>query len=233
MCVRALRHCSAPCLRAFSLLRALHTSPRVQSTLDACTRASPHAVSPTTSGHAHDALTRQHALARQTLDVMLVRHWPLADRRPAGRWRTWHAHDSQMPRHLRCSRGPCVIHTLCLPFTIAVGTVCSEMMMTSEMKTRNTMMKTDDTMEDASECVSPATAPLMRQNARASTPPLHRSTAERADGTVRRKSRAVARRAGGSTAGRPTRRRRRSTASRNNAVSKRVCADRQRIAART
>ena len=93
------------------------------------------------AGDAH-ALTQQHTLARPKLDVMLE-HWPLAGRRPAGRWRIWHAHDPQMPRRRRCSRGPCVIHTLCLPFTTAVATVCSEIMMTSEMETNETMQKTE------------------------------------------------------------------------------------------
>ena len=71
-----------------------------------------------------------------------------------------------MPRHLRCSRGPCVIHTLCLPFTTTVVTVCSEMMMTKEMKTNDKMMKTEKTMEDAIECARPAPTALMRESAR-------------------------------------------------------------------
>ena len=52
-------------------------------------------------------------------------------------------------RYVRCSRGPCVIHTLCPPFTTAVATVCSEIMMTSEMETNETMQKTENTMEEA------------------------------------------------------------------------------------
>ena len=44
------------------------------------------------------------------------------------------------------------------------------MMMTSEMETNETMQKTENTMEDASECALPAPAALMRANSRASTP---------------------------------------------------------------
>ena len=44
---------------------------------------------------------------------------------------------------------------LCPPFTTAVATVCSEMMMTSEMETNETMQKTENTMEDACECAPP------------------------------------------------------------------------------
>ena len=59
---------------------------------------------------------------------------------------------------------------LCMPFTTTVATVCSEIMMTSEMETNETMQKTENTMQDASECARPAPAALMRENARASTP---------------------------------------------------------------
>ena len=44
------------------------------------------------------------------------------------------------------------------------------MMMTSEMKTNDTMKKTENTMEDASECALPAPAALMRESTCASTP---------------------------------------------------------------
>ena len=89
---------------------------------------------------------------------------------PSAGWRPAHTHDPQMPRRLRCSRGPCVIHTLCLPLSTAVATVCSEIMMTSEMETNETMQKTENTMQDARECARPASAALMRENALASTP---------------------------------------------------------------
>ena len=41
-----------------------------------------------------------------------------------------------------------------MPFTTTVATVCSEMMMTSEMKTNDTMKKTEDTMEDTPSITS-------------------------------------------------------------------------------
>ena len=44
-----------------------------------------------------------------------------------------------------------------MPFTTAFATVCSEIMMTSEKKTNDTMQKTEGTTEDASEC-APARA---------------------------------------------------------------------------
>ena len=52
------------------------------------------------------------------------------------------------------------------------------MMMPSEMKTRNTMMKAEGTMDDASECVSPAPATLMRQNTREPATRKHLSKAK-------------------------------------------------------
>ena len=67
---------------------------------------------------------------------------------------------------------------LCMPFTTTVATVCSEMMMISEMKTNDTMKKTEDTMEDVKECVPLAFAARMRQIARASTPPRESQDAE-------------------------------------------------------
>ena len=42
------------------------------------------------------------------------------------------------------------------------------MMMTSEMETNETMQKTENTMQDASECARPASAALIRENALAS-----------------------------------------------------------------
>jgi hypothetical protein len=45
------------------------------------------------------------------------------------------------------------------------------MMMTSEMILNETKKTAVETMGDASECVPPALATLMRQNARASAPP--------------------------------------------------------------
>ena len=54
-----------------------------------------------------------------------------------------------------CSRATCIIHTLCMPLTIIVATVRQRhMMTTSETKTNDTMQKTENTMDDASECVS-------------------------------------------------------------------------------
>ena len=60
-------------------------------------------------------------------------------------------------------------HPHALPaLSTAVATVCSEMMMTSEMETNETMQKTENTMQDASECARPASAALIRENALAS-----------------------------------------------------------------
>ena len=53
------------------------------------------------------------------------RHWPFADCRPARCMRIWLAHALQRARHLRCSCGACVAHTLCMPCTTAVVT-CAE-----------------------------------------------------------------------------------------------------------
>ena len=44
------------------------------------------------------------------------------------------------------------------------------MMMTNEMNSNETKQKSDDTFGDASECVPPAPAALVRENALASTP---------------------------------------------------------------
>ena len=56
-------------------------------------------------------------------------------------------------------------HSACLglgprhhSFTTAAATVCSEIMMTSEMTTNETLQKTENTMQDASECARPASA---------------------------------------------------------------------------
>ena len=58
-------------------------------------------------------------------------------------------------RHLRCSRGACIIHTLCIPLTTTiVVTVRRDMMTMSEIKTNETMQKTKNKMDDASKCVS-------------------------------------------------------------------------------
>ena len=143
----ACARCSAPCTRAHAC-RA-----RSSRTHHACAPRQPCTCS-----------TRQHTLARarQKLDVMLE---ALAAGWPSAGWRPAHTHDPQMPRRLRCSRGPCVIHTLCPPFTTAVATVCSEMMMTSEMETNETMQKTENTIQDARECARPAPAALIRENA--------------------------------------------------------------------
>ena len=53
-----------------------------------------------------------------------------------------------------CSRATCIIHTLCMPLTIIVATVRQRDMMTMiQMKTNDTMQKTENTMDEASECV--------------------------------------------------------------------------------
>ena len=106
------------------------------------------------AGDAH-ALTRQHTLARQKLDVMLealATGWPSAGWRLAHLARARCANASPPPLLARPMRHP---HAL-PAFTTAVATVCSEIMMTSEMETNETMQKTENTMQDARECARAA-----------------------------------------------------------------------------
>ena len=117
-CIRVIAHKEAcrtpgfasPLPRPRSLLCALHTSTRVQSTLVThapCVRASP-AVHMLSCGK-----TRSHVKCLNGCSS----HWPLADSRPARRLHIWHECALQCARRLRCSRGPCVTHTLCMPST--------------------------------------------------------------------------------------------------------------------
>ena len=129
----------APCARAHA---STAHSARAQH---ACARL---------AGDAH-ALTRQHTLARQKLDVMLealATGWPSAGWRLAHLARARCANASPPPLLARPMRHP---HAL-PAFTTAVATVCSEIMMTSEMETNETMQKTENTMQDARECARAA-----------------------------------------------------------------------------
>ena len=78
---------------------ALHTSTRVQSTLDThaqCVRASP----------AMYMLSRDNTRSRQKAWLLpCSSHWPLADRRPARRWHIWLAHALQ-------ARSPCPLRAI-------------------------------------------------------------------------------------------------------------------------
>ena len=106
------------------------------------------------AGDAH-ALTRQHTLARQKLDVMLealATGWPSAGRRLAHLARTRSANASPPPLLARPMRHPHALPAL----STAVATVCSEIMITSEMETNETMQKTENTMQDARECARAA-----------------------------------------------------------------------------
>ena len=105
---------ASPLPRPRSLPCALHTSTRVQSTLDThapCVRASP-AVHMLSCGN-----TRSHVKCLNGCSS----HWPLADRRPARRWHIQRERALQCACHLHCARGTCVIHTLCLPSTTDVA----------------------------------------------------------------------------------------------------------------
>ena len=57
-----------------------------------------------------------------------------------------------------------------MPCTTTVAIVRRDMMTMNEMKTNDTMKKTKDTMDDASECVPLVPAPPMRNGALASPP---------------------------------------------------------------
>ena len=112
----AFAHASAsPLPRPRSPLCAPHTSTRVQSTLVAhapCVRASP----------AMHMLSRGNTRSRQKAWLPCSSHWPLADRRPARRWHIWRECALQCACHLRCARGTCIVHTLCMPSTTTVVT---------------------------------------------------------------------------------------------------------------
>ena len=141
----------APCARAHA---STAHSARAQH---ACARL---------AGDAH-ALTRQHTLARQKLDVMLealATGWPSAGWRLAHLARARCANASPPPLLARPMRHPHALPAL----STAVATVCSEIMMTSEMETNETMQETENTMQDARECARPASAALIRENALAS-----------------------------------------------------------------
>ena len=129
----------------------VHTSTRVQSTLDT------HAPRVRDSPAMH-MLSHGNTRSRQKAWLPCSSHWPLADRRPARRWHIWRECALQCACHLRCSRDTCVVHTLCMPSTTDVVVLVRRDMMTMiETKTNDTMKKTENTMDDASECVSART----------------------------------------------------------------------------
>ena len=117
-----LRHCLvlATADPALAALRPVHDHARTEHARHArCTRASlasdPH------------ALTLQHALARQKQGwrARVTGHL-LTVGRPAACTSDSHT-NFKRARHLRCSCGACVAHTLCMPCTTAVATVtCAE-----------------------------------------------------------------------------------------------------------
>ena len=128
-----------------SLPCALHAITRVHNTLDT------HAARMRArQRHAH-ALTQQHALTRQKHHVWflvsLATGNPLLSHRARNR-------SAKALAISHCSRATCIIHTLCIPLTIIVATVRRDMMTMSETKANETMKKTENTMDDASECVS-------------------------------------------------------------------------------
>ena len=164
---RAKRHVgpvfASPLPRPRSLLCALHTSTRAQSTLVT------HAPCVRRTASDARALTRQHALARQKQGwrARVTGHWLTVGRLAAD---TSGAHTlCKHARHLRCSRGPRITHTLCMPSTSTVATVCTDLNMMSEMK-NETMQKTKNKMNDASRCVPLAPALPMRTGPLACTP---------------------------------------------------------------
>ena len=106
---------SSPLPRPRSLRCALHTSTRVQSTLD--THAPRVRASP-----AMHMLSRGNTRSRQKklgCRARVTGHWLTVGRLAAG---TSGANAlCKHARHLRCARGPCVVHTLCLPSTTDVA----------------------------------------------------------------------------------------------------------------
>ena len=106
---------SSPLPRPRSLRCALHTSTRVQSTLD--THAPRVRASP-----AMHMLSRGNTRSRQKLGCCRARvtgHWLTVGRPAAGtsgsHMRCKHA------RHLRCVRSPCIADMLCMPSTSTVA----------------------------------------------------------------------------------------------------------------
>ena len=96
---------------------ALHTSTRVQSTLD--THAPRVHASP-----AMHMLSRGNTRSRQKAWLPCSSHWPLADRRPARRWHIWLAHALQtrspsplraIPMHRRHAVHAIHLHRCTLP----------------------------------------------------------------------------------------------------------------------
>ena len=96
----------------------------------------------------------------------LVTGWPSAGWPLAHLARARCANASPPPLLARPMRHPHALPAL----STAVATVCSEIMMTSEMETNETMQKTENTIQDARECARPASTALMCENALASTP---------------------------------------------------------------
>ena len=98
-----------------SLPCAVHTSTRVQSTLD--THAPRVHASP-----AMHMLSRGNTRSRQKLGCCRARvtgHWPTVGRPAAG---TSGSHTRCKPaRHLRCVRFPCIDDMLCMPSTSTVA----------------------------------------------------------------------------------------------------------------
>ena len=88
----------------------------------------------------------------------LVTGWPSAGWPLAHLARARCANASPPPLLARPMRHPHALPAL----STAVATVCSEMMMTSEMETNETMQKTKDTTDDARECAPLVPAPPMR-----------------------------------------------------------------------
>ena len=141
---------------ALAALRLAHEHTRAEHARHArCTRAR-------LVREAH-AATRAH-VKKFGWRARVTGHWLTVGRPAAGtsgsQMRCKHA------RHLRCSRGPCVTHTLCLPSTTVVVTVRRDTM----KKTNDTMKKTENTMDDASECAPLVPAPPMRKSSLASPP---------------------------------------------------------------
>ena len=134
-------------------LRFAHEHTRAQHARHArCTHAS-------LASDAH-ALTQQHALTRQKHHVVprVTGHWltvgrPAAEPSSAQSQRKCTRHISLLVSHVHHPHAVHATHHHCVPLPYR-----RDMMMTmSEMKTTDTIQKTENTMDDASECVSART----------------------------------------------------------------------------
>lgn len=154
------RHRHAHARRAAPCTRAHGSRLRSTRTLHAC--AVHH--------HRTCSLTATRACTSKCIGgARVTGHWLAVGLPCAGIASTRTSTATALHRPLRASLAHRA-QTLCI-LQHATLPPCTDMMMTTEMILNETKKETMETMGDASECVPPAPATLMRQNARASTPP--------------------------------------------------------------